>query len=385
MDLQVERRGTVGTVDGLCRAGVDARGGQRFAIEVVALTLAEFLRGGEGVGRMDSQGEGAVHRVALTGVLHHVLLVPALVGLVGDGDIVGVGTAVDPSEGGVGVDHPVALRSGDGAFALCQELEAEVRVSVVEVGGEDDGHGTIVHPVVAVGLDVDVGIVAGTAVEDIAVGSDTFIDGEIVVTILAVHHAGEVQHLAGLSGIDGLGHVDVAGVGGFTSDGVGHVEHHAAGLGLVAGQVDDRLAELDLDIADVEVGPGVVLVLTATDSDVTTRGVLDTCKRDVVFVVCRRVERDGLNGDKGGGIHAIGKVTDLERAVVAAAVVGGLEAHLDGVEGEVHLGKDNHAVGTPDVHPVAGDTGGTGSAGPAGGQARAREGLNKRHVGILPG
>ena len=160
--LQGQCRGTVGAKSSLLCTSVNASGVESSVVELEAFALAEFLASGEVIGRMDSQVEGVVHRVALTEILLHKLLVPSLVGLVGDSYIVGVGTAIDPCEGGVGVDNPVALRSGSGALAQSQQLEAKILVGIVDIRGEDNGHCTLVNPVVAVGLDVDVVVITST-------------------------------------------------------------------------------------------------------------------------------------------------------------------------------------------------------------------------------
>ena len=190
-----------------------------------------------------------------------------------------------------------------------------------------------------------------------------------------------MENLTTLSGIDGLSHIDIAGVGTLVVDGVGHVEDDAAALGLAAGQIDDRLAELDLDVADIEVGPSAAS-LSTTDGDIATGGVVDVSEGDIELGVFSAAESDALDNGEGGGIHIIGKVAYLEGALGGAIVVSSLEAHLDGVECEAHLGKDNHAVGAVDIHAVISSIyiSSTASLGPAAGQTSHGEGLDERHV-----
>ena len=194
-----------------------------------------------------------------------------------------------------------------------------------------------------------------------------------------------MQNLAGLARIDGLGHIDIAGIGTLISDGVGHIEYHTVALRLAAGQVDNGLTELHLDILDIEVSPGATGLQTA-DGNVAGSGIVDVCERNIVFVVGSRVESDGLHSGEGRGVSAVGKVANLEAALGGAAVVGSLKAHLDGVESEAHLGQNNHTLGAVDIYSVVSciDCCSTARLCPAVRQAGYREGLYQRHIGILP-
>ena len=186
---------------GTCHGGSDVEHGAVEALIAAAEGLDPDVIGGGGVEAVQFVDGVVGCLLGPRGVLGFLVLNLEVAGIAlpGEGGGVGRRHAVDASE----VLHAAAVGGIDARYI---NLEAVVLVAVV--GDEDDGH----RALAVYGVDSGQNIDAVVGEEDFATGAYAAIDGDIVVSALAVRAAAEHQHLCRVGGIEVEGGVLVGGV-----------------------------------------------------------------------------------------------------------------------------------------------------------------------------